>query len=268
MKLRQVPLEQCHVPKVRVTAVYDEEQAALLRSSLEAMGTVQPIVVIQNADGYEVVDGLHRVEEARRRGETTISAVIREGTATEALLQNLVLNRVRGKVKASEMVAVIGSLWKDHGLASDQIGEKTGLGRDYIEKLQTISQASQGVREMLDREIIGVGHAYEVARLPTHIQQDEVCAKYQVYRFTVKELHGFVEDVLKAMAEIKEGEKVAVPAAPLAPPKYYCEGCKKEVEPRYLRPVQVCPDCFGEVWKLARMRETATLSAPAKAPPA
>ena len=72
--------------------------------------------------GAEVVDGLHRVEEARRRGETTISAVIREGTATEALLQNLVLNRVRGKVKASEMVAVIGALWKDHGMDSDQIG--------------------------------------------------------------------------------------------------------------------------------------------------
>ena len=268
MKLRQVPVDQVRVPPVRVTAVYDEEQLQLLRESLTAMGTVQPIVVVQDGQGYEVVDGLHRLQEAQARGDKTISAVVYEGSSQDSLLMNLVLNRVRGKVKASEMVAVIGSLWKDHGMDSEAIGEKTGLGRDYIEKLQVISQASSGVKEALDREVIGVGAAFEIARLPTHIQQDEVVAKYQIWRFSVKELHAFVDDVLKAMAELKPGDSPPAPPAPLAPPKYYCEVCKEEVEPRMLKPLQLCPDCFGVAYRESRARAASKASTEEKAPPA
>ena len=267
MKLLQVAVDLVDIPPVRVTAVYDEELLAQLRESMKALGTVQPIVVVKDGQRYEVVDGLHRLEEAKRRGDKTIPAVIAEGGAKESLLMNLVLNRVRGKVKASEMVTVIGSLWKDHGMDSDQIGEKTGLGREYIEKLQTISQASSGLQEALDREVIGVGAAFEIARLPTHIQQDEVVAKYQIWRFKVPELRAFVDQVLAAMKEIKEGEATAAAAAPLSPPKYYCEGCKGEVEPRYLRPVQVCPDCFGVVFREARARAASKVSAEDKPPP-
>lgn len=267
MKLRQVAIDLVDVPEVRVTAVYDEEHLKLLKDSLAAMGTVQPIILVAHNDRYEVVDGLHRLEEARARGEKTLPAVVYEGSPQDVLLMNLVLNRVRGKVKASEMVAVIHSLWKDHGLDSEVIGEKTGLGRDYIERLQVISLAAPGVLEALDREIIGVGVAYELARLPHHLQQEEVMAKYQVWRFTTKELHEMVNQVLREMELLSSQPAPATTKAPEAPPKYYCEGCKQEVAPRYLRPVMVCPDCFGHVWRLAQARAVPQVGTEDEAPP-
>ena len=267
MKLRQVPVDQVLIPEVRVTAQYDEEHLALLRDSLAAMGTVQPIIVVQDGQGYQVVDGLHRLQEARARGERTIPAVVYEGSPQDTLLMNLVLNRVRGKTKASEMVAVIGSLWKEHGMDSEAIGEKTGLGRDYVEKLQRISQAAPGVQEALDKEVIGVGLAHELSRLPARIQQEEILARLQVWRYTVKELKELVDNVLREMESLKGETVSATPGEPPAPPKYYCEGCKAEVQPRYLKAVQVCPDCFGEVWRLARARELGRGSTEDGAPP-
>ena len=267
MKLRQIPVDQVQVPQVRVTAVYDEEQKQLLRESLKAMGTVQPIILVQNEHGFEVVDGLHRLEEARARGEKTISAVVYEGGPQDTLLMNLVLNRVRGKAKASEMVGVIKALWQDHGLDSDTIATKTGLTRDYIEKLQRISQASPGVQEALDREIIGVGAAYELARLPRPAQQEELVAKYQIWRFKLSELHQFVNEILRQMEEIAAQPTPAQPQAKPEPPRYYCDGCKKETPFNYLRAVPLCPDCFGAVWRLARGEEPSPVPAEDKAPP-
>ena len=267
MKARSIPVELCDVPPVRVTAVYDEEQLALLRGSLAAMGPVQPIIVLARDGRFEVVDGLHRLEEARSRGETRIDAVVYEGDAAQGLLLNLVLNRVRGKTKASEMVAVIGELTDKHGLDSVQIGEKTGLPRDYIERLQVIAKASPSVREALDREAIGVGVAYEIARLPAHAQQEQYCAEQQIWRRSTKEVRELVDQVLEHMRAMREaGPAPAAPAA-VAPPIYHCDACQQVTSPNDLRPIQICPRCFASAWQRAQPARPADAPSPQPTPP-
>ncbi len=265
MRLKQIPVAQIRVPPVRVTAQYTPEQLELLRQSLTAMGTVQPIIVVAVDGGYEVVDGLHRWQEAVSRGDAVISAVVHEGGPVESLLMNLVLNRVRGKTKASEMVAVIKTLWQDHQLDSDAIAAKTGLTRDYIERLQRISTAAPSIQEALDAEVIGVGHAYELSRLPTVAQQDEVMARLQVWRYPVKELKALVDSTLALMQQQAAPAAPGAPPAPPAPAVYRCECCKQEVELRLLRSVTLCPDCFGSVFRLSKSTEQTPPQAPHEA---
>jgi len=259
MKTRKVPIIDIMVPETRVTAVYDEELQQILKETMKAMGMVTPVIVIQTPQGYRLVDGLHRLQEKMAAGETTVDAVVYEGEEKDSLLMNLVLNRTRGKTKASEMVKVIGALYQQYGLDPDAIREKTGLNRDYIEKLIKISQAAPSVRELLDREVVGVGVAFEISRLPTKEQQDEVCAKTQIWRWTVKEVKELVDETLKIMAQPLG---TVAPTQVPVPPKYHCEGCRREMEPKYLRPVMLCPDCFGLVW-----REQRQPPAPSAAPP-
>jgi len=255
MRTKKVPIEEITVPETRVTAVYDEELQELLRETMAAMGMVQPVVVVQTPEGYRLVDGLHRLQEMKAAGESTIAAVVYEGEEKDSLLMNLVLNRTRGKTKASEMATVIGALYNEYGLDSDAIREKTGLSRDYIEKLIKIYQASPSVQELLDQEIIGVGAAFEISRLPTKEQQDYICAQTQVWRYTVAELKELVEDTLRNMQQ--------TPGAPPPPPAqvahvYRCEGCGKESEAKYLRPVMICPDCFGVLYRQRQPADSAS----------
>lgn len=256
MKLTPIPLSKIVIPETRVSAVYDEETAQLLRDSLKAAGTINPVIVVATEEGFVVVDGRHRCQEALQRGDREIQAVVYEGGAKEALLMNLVLNKVRGKTKASELVAVLGSLSQDYKMDPDQIQEKTGLSRDYIEKLLKISQASPVVQQALDEEIIGVGQAFEISRLPFPIQQEELITKVQVYKLPVKDVRQFVDNVLREMELLKQQPPPAAEGLQRQPRTYTCEGCKQEVDPRYLRPVMVCPDCFGAVWRLAKAAET------------
>jgi ParB family chromosome partitioning protein len=259
MKTKKVPISEISVPETRVTAVYDEELKSMLKETMAAMGMLQPIVVVQTPEGYRLVDGLHRLQEKQAAGEASVDAVVYEGEEKDSLLMNLVLNRTRGKTKASEMVQVIGALYEEYQMDPDAIKEKTGFSRDYIEKLIKISQAQPSVQELLDQEIIGVGAAFEISRLPAPEQQDQVCAQTQIWRYTVKELKELVDETLKMM-ERPPGEPPPPPAAVVI--KYHCEGCRKEMEPRYLKPVMLCPDCFGVVW-----RQQQQVTAPAATPP-
>jgi len=258
MRTKKVPIEEIQVPETRVTAVYDEELQELLKETMAAMGMITPIVVVQTPEGYRLVDGQHRLQEKKAAGDTTVDAVVYEGEEKDSLLMNLVLNRTRGKTKASEMVKVIGALYEGYGLDSDAIREKTGLTRDYIEKLIKISRAQPSVMELLDQEIIGVGAAFEISRLPTPVQQDQLCAQTQIWRYTVKELKELVDETLRLM---EQAPGAPPPPPPPPPTKYRCEGCQREMEARYLKPVMLCPDCFGVVWR-QQQQPAATSEAP------
>jgi len=246
-RIQQVQVEKCVIPDVRITAVYDEELQKMLHDSLDAVGQVVPIIVISHDGQYYVADGRHRLEEARARGDKTIPAVVREGAPEDVLLLNLVTNRLRGKVKASELVTVIQSLNEEHKLDSDQIAARTGISRDTIEKYLFVAKGSPELREALDAEVIGIGHAYEIARLPKHEQQAEVLAKYQVWKWSISALHDQVSSVLALMEGPPAEEATA--RTPRAPVKPRCDICKAEHEPRDLRPAFICPECFGLAWK-------------------
>ena len=254
MKLRRVNPSQIKVPDLRVRANLDPEILSQFRSSIKEVGVIAPVIVCQVGEDLVLVDGEHRLEEAINQGLPTVDVVMFEGDMVDVLTKNLFLDHMRGKTPVSDMVRVIGALYTDYNLDPDQIREKTGLTRDYIEKLIKISQASPSVQQALDEGVIGVGHAFELSRLPYAVQQEEIIAKHQVWRFTVKELHDQIDQVLMEIGKLAEAPPVEPPKGPPREVKYHCEGCKEEVEPRYLRPVMLCPDCFGEVWRLAKTR--------------
>ncbi len=257
MKLRRLDPTTIKVPEVRVTAQFDEDLYAQFKESVKEAGQIAPVICCQVEEEFVLVDGLHRVQEALQNGLSAIDVVVIPGDMVDVLTKNIFLDHLRGKTPVSQMVMVIRTLYQEYNLDPDQITAKTGLTRDYVEKLIKISQASPVVQEALDQGVIGIGHAYELSRLPYAIQQDEIIAKHQVWRFTVKELKEQIDAVLREMESIKQPPEDITPAAPREPAKYNCEGCKGTVEPRYLRPVMLCPNCFGEVWRLQKAREEA-----------
>ena len=57
MKVMNIPLAKITVTEVRVTARYDDDGQEQLRNSITALGQQEPILVVQNGDGFLLVDG-------------------------------------------------------------------------------------------------------------------------------------------------------------------------------------------------------------------
>lgn len=246
MQTQRVPVHLIKIPPVRVTMVHSQEVQELLRGTMQKLGNLTPVILTKTGEEYTLVDGLHRIQEVQARGETEIDAVIYEGGPEENYLLNLTLNQVRGKARASEMVSVIEQLTKVYNLDSEEISKRTGLTREYIEKLWQITEASLSVREALDQELIGVGAAWEISRLPSHEQQDYLVSMQGIWKMNAKDLHEYVQQIIKMMQD----PKPAAPAPVLPPPTLpKCDGCHKETELKHLRPIVICPGCYGVVYK-------------------
>jgi len=262
MKLVKVRPDRIKVPETRVTARFDPEMWEMFQSSVKEAGVVAPIICCEIEGELVLVDGLHRLAEAMRNRVPQLDVAIIEGTMVDVLTKNLFLDHMRGKTPVSEMVKVIGSLWKEFQLSSEQIAAKTGMTRDYVEKLQKISELTPAARESLDEGRIGVGHAAALTKISDPIRQETVLRQQELYRWQVKELEAFIKDVLEMVEAQAEAHEVAEERPPIKLKCYYCRG---EYDPSEISNPNTCIECAGAlITAIAQARAEAEAEARAK----
>lgn len=196
MQLQKFNPRDIMVPEVRVTSRFDPETWEQFKLSMGADPGAVFIICIMVDNKPTLVDGMHRLEEALTNNWPTIDVALVPGDMIDVLTLNLKLDHLRGKHPVTEMVQVIGALTKEYGLDSEKIAEKTGLSRDYIEKLQSISQLTPLILAALDAERIKVGHAYELTRIKDPVTQETVFYQQQTYQWNIKELSTYITDLL------------------------------------------------------------------------
>jgi len=247
VKMRLVELDpnKIQIPPVRVTSVWDPEDYEVFKASLEADGQGQAIVCVKEGETWWLADGLHRLEEAKLKGWRRVTVAFREGTIIDAKLRNLYLNRLRGKTKASEEVALIQDLRENDHLSLEEIGKRTGYPPDLIEQRLKISQADPYVLECLDNEKIGVGIAYELSRLPNQKGQIRLLAEILKMPKTppTKWVREIVDESLKLIAE---QAKLPEPEGPMIPVRTIkCYTCEQRYEEGDIRGFNLCVTCAG-----------------------
>lgn len=253
-RLQSVDPSKIKIPKVRITSTWPPELLEMLKSSIEADGIQQPILLAKDKEALWLIDGLHRLDEAKLQGMKKVPCVVITASMKDVLLKNLYMNRLRGGVKASEMVRVIMNLRSEHAMTSEDVAKETGLRRDYIEKILQTSKAAPAVLEALDREEIGVGHAYEISRVDNRDVQLRLLSQVFAYRLTVKDLHNIVQDTLEILKKRAELKVEKGPVAPAPVPTVRCHMCEQDFPPRKVVGVNICMDCYGIAHEAIRIK--------------
>lgn len=243
MKLRRVKPDSIQVPEVRVTARFDDEMWEQFRSSIKEVGAIAPIICIENEQGLFLVDGLHRLVEAKKNGEQLIDVAVMPGDEVDVLTKNLFLDHLRGKPPVSEMIKVIKVLTEEYHLDSEAIGHKTGLTRGRIEQLQELSQLTPFILEELDEGRLTIGKAHILTKIKDPVTQETVARQAMLYpRWTIFELEEYVDGVLG----IQAAKAARPPEAPAEAYMFKCDFCGGEYEAREIANPRVCINCSSE----------------------
>jgi len=213
LKTAKIDPKDIKIPPIRVTSVWTEEDYKNFQANLKAAGIDQPIIVTRDI--------------------------------IEAKVRNLYLNRMRGRTRLSEEVAVINSLSVDDGLTVGQIEEKTGFKPDQIEQRLAIGRASDNVKDAVEEERIGIGVAFQLSRLPNHEGQDRLLfgMLQRIQPWTTKEVEQIVNDSLEIIRQIQQGQ--TKPDVPIPVRTLKCAICEQKYEPDELRGINVCSTCIG-----------------------
>lgn len=207
MKHKELPVDYVKIPQTRVTSYFDNEVYEQFKKSVAQAGVLEPIVVVEVGKEYYLVDGLHRLLEAKNAGQKTISAVIIPGEEMDVYLTNLYLNVLRGKPRVAELRRVVEMLYTEYQMGVDKIAEKTGLTVRFIDDLLLISKLPELVQEAFDEGKLEKGKALALTRCPDAQTQVYIYEALWGKRLTVKDWNEYIDALLN--------EKRILPEAPL-----------------------------------------------------
>lgn len=194
----EVPVEDIrpnpHQPRM---AIRDDELVELALS-IQNHGVLQPLIVVREGDGYQLVAGERRWRAAKLAGLTTVPVVVKDLAPQQMLELALVENLQRKDLNPLEEAAAYRQLIEEFGLTHEEVARRVGKSRVAVTNTLRLLKATDAVKEALLNGRIGEGHAR--ALLALEDPEAQVAALRMVMRqgLTVRQTEELVGRILQA----------------------------------------------------------------------
>ena len=189
---REVPIAEIGPNPDQPRRTFDPEELQALTDSIAAHGVLQPVVVVEDGDGYVLVAGERRLRAVTRLGLETIPAVVRTANEQERLELALVENIQREDLNALEEARAYRHLIDDFGLTQERVAERVGRSRPAVANTLRILETAPLVQQAVGDGTITGGHAKALAGLESHSRQEVVLASVVARSLSVRQTEGLV----------------------------------------------------------------------------
>jgi ParB family chromosome partitioning protein len=148
-------------PRQRIDGIELETLAASIREH----GVLQPILVTEVLDGYQLVAGERRLRACQLAGLERIPAIIRQLADREQLELALVENLQREDLGPIEEAHAFRSLIDDFGMSQEQIAARVGRARSTVGNTLRLLDLDARIQAALVDGSISEGHARAIGGL-------------------------------------------------------------------------------------------------------
>jgi ParB family chromosome partitioning protein len=161
----EIPIDRIkrnpYQPRRRV----DEEALAGLAESIREHGVIQPILVTEQLDGYQLVAGERRLRAAQLAGLKRIPAVVRQLADRDQLELALVENLQRADLNPLEEAFAFRQLVDEFSFTQEQLASRLGRARSTVANTLRLLEMREAVRDAVADGRITEGHARAMAGL-------------------------------------------------------------------------------------------------------
>ena len=173
---------------------FDEESLAALAESIREVGVLQPILVREGGEGFELIAGERRWRAARRVGLQTIPAIVRHADDAASLQQAIVENVQRESLNPLEEAAAYQQLIEDFGLTHDDVAARVGKRRATVTNTLRLLQLPPSIQRYLQEGSLRMGHARALLSTPDRAFQEQLAKRAVAEDMSVRS----VEEAVRA----------------------------------------------------------------------
>ena len=142
-------------PREQIT----DENIEPLAESIRKDGLLQPIIVRQLIDGYELIAGERRLRAVRRAGLQQIPSIIIKKEDRDLLRLALVENLQRKDLNPIEKARGLKAMIGNYGITQDEAALIIGFNRSTIANFLRLLDLPAELLDAVSRETISMGHA-------------------------------------------------------------------------------------------------------------
>jgi len=166
----EIPLARIVPNRYQPRTRIDDAELEELAASIRQHGVLQPVLVSQTLDGYELIAGERRVRAARLAGLERIPAVIRQLADRDRLEIALVENVQRADLDPLEEANAYRQLAEEFGLSQERIAERVGKARATVANTMRLIDLHPDVQRAIAERVITEGHGRALGGLSPESQ--------------------------------------------------------------------------------------------------
>ncbi len=186
---------------------FDEEELKELSSSILEHGILQPLIVREKNNKYEIVAGERRYRAARMAKVNEIPIIIKSFSDQQTLEIALVENIQRADLNAMELACAYSLLMERFDLTQEQVADKVGKSRASVANIMRLLNLTPYVQEKLRENEITFGHARALLSLKDIKTQKQVADLIIEKSLSVRETEKYIQLLLSGKKDKKEEDK-------------------------------------------------------------
>ena len=177
---------------------FNEDELQELADSIKQYGIINPIIVQDRKDHYEIVAGERRWRAAQMAGLKEIPVIIRTYTDKDLALIAILDNEQRRNLNEIEEAMAYKNLIDVFKMTQDEVAEKLSMSRTAVTNKIRLLKLCSDVQQMIIDEKITGGAARALISIEDNALQIELAERIFDEKMSVRDVEKMVKDIGKS----------------------------------------------------------------------
>ncbi len=208
----RVRLDQIQQNPYQPRKRFDDEELKQLADSIKVHGVLQPLVVRQSGENYQLIAGERRLRAATQAGLNEVPVHVVGFDDQQVYEAALVENIQRSDLNAIEKAQGFKEYLDKYGITHDELGRRLGLDRSSISNLVGLLNLPEEVQTNVRLGQLSLGHAKILKGVQDPDRQVVLAREVMFKHLSVAALDALAREAKAEVQAAKTGDKQTRPA--------------------------------------------------------
>ncbi|MFO7811938.1 MAG: ParB/RepB/Spo0J family partition protein [Pelovirga sp.] len=204
------PIEELKPHSQQPRKNFDDKKMAELIASIREKGIIQPLVVRQQGDHYQIIAGERRWRAAQKAGLDRVPVVIQDVSENHALEIALIENIQREDLNPLEEAGAYRYLVDTFALSQEDVAQRVGKDRSTVANALRLLRLPDKIKMMVTAGQLSMGHARALLALEREEDVEEASNEILRKNLSVRETEKLVKKIKNFDGVIKEKKTPAI----------------------------------------------------------
>ncbi len=202
-QLKTMPVHLIKPGRYQPRRKMNEENLQELAASIRSQGIIQPIVIREINDGYEIIAGERRWRAAQLAEMKEVPVIVRNLDDESALAVSLIENIQRQDLNVIEEAVALQRLIDEFNMTHQELALAVGKSRASVTNILRLLKLNHDVRSLVECGHLDMGHARALLALEGE-QQSEVANIVVARALSVRETERLIRKILEPKDIVEE----------------------------------------------------------------
>jgi ParB family transcriptional regulator, chromosome partitioning protein len=213
---------------------FDDDELKQLSDSIRVHGVLQPIVVRQAGNQYQLIAGERRLRASHIAGLTEVPVHLVSFDDQQVYEAALVENIQRSDLNAIEKAQGFKEYLEKYGVTQEQLGQRLGIDRSSISNLVNLLNLPAEVQDAVRHGQLSLGHAKVIKGVNDPEKQIQLCREGIFKHLSVHALEALAKE-----AKVEVAEKDPATPRPVVEKTRHVQSLENDLRQRFATRVEI-----------------------------